>query len=105
MPNDKQALLQAINSQAPHFITMLGGKMMDYDAQKNLATFEFQISRDFCHSVDVVQGGFVTAMLDIAMTHAVFAGARDVVNLSSLEIKTSYLDATRAGKLRWKAMF
>jgi uncharacterized protein (TIGR00369 family) len=52
--------------------------------------------------VDVVQGGFVTAMLDAAMSHAVFAMQDDdsLVNLSSLEIKTSYLETTRAGLLR-----
>jgi uncharacterized protein (TIGR00369 family) len=48
----------------------------------------------------VVQGGFITAMLDAAMTHAVFAAEDGVVNLSSLEIKTNYLEATRAGLLR-----
>jgi uncharacterized protein (TIGR00369 family) len=61
---------------------------------------EFDISRDFCHSGDVVQGGFITAMLDAAMTHAVFAAGDGVVNLSSLEIKTNYLETTRAGLLR-----
>lgn len=100
MSSDKQALLDTINSHAPHFISLLGGKMVDYDAGQSLATFEFNVSKDYCHSVDVVQGGFVTAMLDIAMSHAVFAGNQDVVGLSSLEIKTSYLESTRAGKLR-----
>jgi uncharacterized protein (TIGR00369 family) len=61
---------------------------------------DFDISRDFCHSVDIVQGGFVTAMLDAAMTHAIFAADSDVVNVSSLEIKTNYLEPTRAGRLR-----
>ena len=61
---------------------------------------QFDISRDFCHSVDVVQGGFVTAMLDAAMTHAAFSSSEDVVNISSLEIKTNYLEPTRAGCLR-----
>ena len=36
-------------------------------------TFESEIGPEFCHSVDVVQGGFVTAMLDITMTHVAFA--------------------------------
>lgn len=100
MNNDKQALLDTINSHAPGFIPMLGGKMVDYDSERILATFEFNIGKEFCHSVDVVQGGFITAMLDIAMSHAVFASSSDVIGLSSLEIKTSYLEATRAGKLR-----
>jgi len=61
---------------------------------------DFDISRDFCHSIDIVQGGFVTAMLDAAMTHAAFAADKDIVNVSSLEIKTNFLEPTRAGYLR-----
>jgi uncharacterized protein (TIGR00369 family) len=56
--------------------------------------------KDFCHSIDIVQGGFVTAMLDAVMSHAVIICDQDIVNISSLEIKTSYLAPTRAGKLR-----
>ena len=50
--------------------------------------------------MDVVQGGFVTVMLDAAMAHAAFCSGEDVVNISSLEIKTNYLEPTRAGALR-----
>lgn len=100
MSSKKEALLERLNSSAPHFIGLLGGKMIDVDLDKNLAVFEFDISKDFCHSIDVVQGGFITSMLDTAMSHSVFATNDDIIGLSSLEIKTSYLEATRAGKLR-----
>ncbi len=39
-------------------------------------------------------------MFDAAMSHAIFMFDQDIVNISSLEIKTSYLAPTRAGKLR-----
>jgi len=100
MSSKKEALLELLNSNAPHFVGLLGGKMIDIDQDKNLAVFEFDISKDFCHSIDVVQGGFITSMLDTAMIHSVFGTNDDVIGLSSLEIKTSYLEATRAGKLR-----
>jgi uncharacterized protein (TIGR00369 family) len=38
-------------------------------------------------------------MLDAAMTHAAFGIDRDIANVSSLEIKTSYLEPTLAGRL------
>ncbi|WP_339721928.1 PaaI family thioesterase [uncultured Paraglaciecola sp.] len=98
--NNKNKIVQQINAQAPKFIGMLGGELIDFDADKTACTFEFNISKDFCHSIDIVQGGFVTAMLDAAMSHAIFIGAQEMINVSSLEIKTSYLEATRAGKLR-----
>ncbi|MGH1372110.1 MAG: PaaI family thioesterase [Cellvibrionaceae bacterium] len=100
MSSKKAALLEFLNNHAPHFVGLLGGKMVDFDEKLSLATFEFNISKDYCHSVDVVQGGFITSMLDTAMSHAVMAANEDVIGLSSLEIKTSYLEPTRAGKLR-----
>ncbi|MFT5839087.1 MAG: hypothetical protein ACI9UT_001589 [Flavobacteriales bacterium] len=97
---NKKMILEKINDQGPKFIGMLGGRLLDFDTDKTACTFEFNISTDFCHSIDIVQGGFVTAMLDAAMSHAIFICNQEVLNVSSLEIKTSYLAPTRAGKLR-----
>ena len=98
--NKKETAIKRINERGPQFISMLGGHLVNFDADKIACTFEFDISKDFCHSIDIVQGGFVTAMLDAAMSHAIFMFDDDIVNISSLEIKTSYLAPTRAGKLR-----
>jgi uncharacterized protein (TIGR00369 family) len=97
---NKKLMIDNINHQGPEFIRMLGGQLIDYDTDKTACTFEFNISKNFCHSIDIVQGGFVTAMLDAAMSHAVFIFDQEILNVSSLEIKTSYLLPTRAGKLR-----
>lgn len=93
-------LIEKFNARAPGFLKMLGGEVVAVDPQNRICTFQFAISTDFCHSVDVVQGGFVTAMLDAAMSHAAFIGIEGAINVSSLEIKTSYLEPTRAGRLR-----
>lgn len=100
MNKDKQATLDRLNAHAPKFVAILGGTMVDYDIEKSWGCFEFEVGEELCHSGDVVQGGFITAMLDIAMSHAAFVINKDMVGLSSLEIKTSYIEATRAGKLR-----
>ena len=65
-----------------------------------MCTFEFDIGKEYCHSIDIVQGGFITAMLDVVMSHSIFVQGPELMGLSSLEIKTSYLEPTRAGKLR-----
>ncbi|MEH6634317.1 MAG: PaaI family thioesterase [Halioglobus sp.] len=96
----EQETLDRLNSRTPKFIAMLGGKMIALDTAQQSCTFEFNISTDFCHSIDVVQGGFITAMLDAAMSHAVFSHIANVTGVSSLEIKTSYLEPARAGHLR-----
>ncbi|ASK86902.1 PaaI family thioesterase [Sphingorhabdus sp. SMR4y] len=97
---NKAEIIDRQNRASPAFIRLLGGKLVDFDAGKCACTFEFDIGTDYCHSVDIVQGGFVTAMLDAAMSHAMFLHDPDIVGLSSLEIKTTYLEPTRAGKLR-----
>lgn len=97
---DIQQKLDGLNKHAPGFIKMLGGRIIDLDIPNNTCTFEFNVGKEFCHSVDIVQGGFTTAMLDAAMSHAVFAAVDGITNVSSLEIKTSYLGVTRAGRLR-----
>ena len=89
-----------MNANKPGFIEMLGGEITGIDIEEKTCTFEFKISTQFCHSIDVVQGGFITAMLDAAMSHAVFATVEGVSGVSSLEIKTSYLEPTRAGTLQ-----
>jgi uncharacterized protein (TIGR00369 family) len=97
---DDNELITALNARRPAFIELLGGKIVAVDPATKSCTFVFAISTQFCHSVDVVQGGFITTMLDAAMSHAVFASLDGITNVSSLEIKTSYLEPTRAGRLR-----
>ncbi len=92
--------VDSMNASRPGFIEMLGGEIVALDIGEKTCTFEFNISTQFCHSIDVVQGGFITAMLDAAMSHAVFATVQGISGVSSLEIKTSYLEPTRAGTLR-----
>ena len=96
----KQQIIEELNQQGPKLIRLLGGKLVDFDSEKNACMFEFNIGKEYCHSVNVVQGGFITAMLDIAMSHALLAPDDDITNVSSLEIKTTYLEPTLAGKLR-----
>tara|TARA_R110000823_G_scaffold119998_8_gene244363 strand:+ start:30222 stop:30644 length:423 start_codon:yes stop_codon:yes gene_type:complete len=94
-------IIDRLNARAPGFIGMLGGRVVAIDREQQSCSFEFNVSTDFCHSIDVVQGGFVTTMLDAAMSHAVFVVEADgtLAGVSSLEIKTSYLEPTRAGRL------
>ena len=97
MPNPRS--LERLNANLPHFMTMLNGSVVAFDDEAGEATLKFIVSKEFCHSGDVVQGGFITTMLDAAMTHAVFGRDDTVINLSSLEISTRYLEVARAGEL------
>ncbi|MEM6545360.1 MAG: PaaI family thioesterase [Pseudomonadota bacterium] len=95
MPNTRD--IDRLQRHLPKFMELLGGRLVALDHESMSAEFSFAISTDYCHSGDVVQGGFITAMLDAAMSHAVFVSDDSVVNISSLEISTRYLAVARAG--------
>ena len=96
----KEQIIDEVNRINEKYISLLGGTLVDFDMEKKSCTYEFNIGEDYCHSIDIVQGGFVTAMLDAAMSHAVVIPDYDTIGSLSLEIKTNYLEPTRAGKLR-----
>jgi uncharacterized protein (TIGR00369 family) len=96
----KQETIDRLNQNSPGFIQMLGGQVAAINPTEQTCTMEFEVGVQFCHSIDIVQGGFVTVMLDAAMSHAVFGIDESINNVSSLEIKTTYLEPTRAGRLR-----
>lgn len=91
--NPAQAIA-VLNEQKPVFLNFLGGKIIALDPEARTCTFEFCVPLDYCHSGNVVQGGFVTAMLDAAMAHAIFGIDSSITRLSSLEISTRYESAT-----------
>jgi len=93
-----QQLIDQLNERAPEFIHLFKGKIIELDQDAASCTFEFQVGLEYCHSGDIIQGGFITFMMDATMTHAVFGARPDVVNVSTLEINTSFLEASRAGK-------
>lgn len=87
-----------LNTHKPEFLKLLGGEITGLDTAAGTCTFTFTVPFTYCHSGNIVQGGFVTAMLDAAMAHAVFGCDDSVARLSSLEISTRYEDATRGGE-------
>lgn len=94
-PMNKEQRIAMLNQHKPTFLNLLGGVIVDVDLEAGTCHFEFMVPLTYCHSGNIVQGGFVTAMLDAAMAHAVFACDETVARLSSLEISTRYEDATR----------
>lgn len=97
---NEESLIPALNARRPAFLEQLGGKVTALDRAAGTCTMTFAISTDFCHSVDIIQGGFVTAMLDAAASHAAFALVDGLTALATLEIKVSFLEPSRAGTYR-----
>jgi uncharacterized protein (TIGR00369 family) len=61
---------------------------------------EFEAVPEFCHSPNqVVQGGFVTGMLDTSMAHLLIALSGGKLKPVSLDINVSFLAPSHPGKL------
>jgi len=96
---DIEELIARMNAHAPPAVKTLGGSIVSYDDATQTMEMQFYASEAFCHSGDIIQGGFVTGMLDATMSHAVFAAVRRPIILPTLEIKVSFLDIARMGEL------
>ena len=92
---DSHARMEQLNAMAPDFIKLLGGSIIELDMYSQCAIFTFTVPLDYCHSGDVVQGGFVTAMLDAAMSHALFGTDDTISGVASLDIATQFIEVCR----------
>lgn len=94
----KEETIDYLNKIKPKFLNDMGCMITDADADKGICKMDFDIDERYCHSVDIVQGGFVTAMLDAVVSHAAFIGNKEVKALSTMELKVSFYEASRMGK-------
>ncbi len=90
-------LVEKLNADPPAVIRSLKGRVAAYAPERHELRMEFHIGLEFCHTVDIVQGGFITAMLDASMAHVVLAAEQAKVRVSSIDINVSFLRPARAG--------
>lgn len=90
-------IVEQMNAAPPAVIRTLQGRVASYAAERRELRMEFRIGLEFCHTVDIVQGGFITAMLDASMAHVVLAAEHFKVRVSSIDINVSFLRPARAG--------
>ncbi len=90
-------VVDRINAHPPAVIRTLKGRVAGYAPERHEVRMQFDIGLEFCHTVDIVQGGFITAMLDAAMAHVVMASEHGKVRVSSIDIHISFLRPARAG--------
>ncbi len=85
-------------ADAVHGVAKLMGfeRLVDNGARSGRAVIHFRPTMDMCHSGGIVQGGFVTGSIDMAMAHVIMA-KQDQGNPLSLEIKVSFLASARPG--------
>lgn len=90
-------IVEQFNTRQPAVIKTLKGRVLAFALERKELRMEFDIGVEFCHTVDIVQGGFITAMLDASMAHVVIAAEQGKVRVSSIDINVSFLRPARAG--------
>lgn len=73
-------------------------RMVDNGAESGRAVLHFQATMAMCHSGGIVQGGFVTGWIDMAMANVLMSQSEQG-NPLSLEIKVSFLASARPGRV------
>ena len=99
MKSNEEELIVKFNAHKPEFINLLGGNVENVSTTPPSCIYKFVVGNEYCHSTDIVQGGFVSAMLDAAMSHAAYAIEKEVIGVSTIEMSTHYIAPTHAGKV------
>ena len=97
--SDKDKLEMLLSHKAP-CIETLGGRAIHFQSEPPELKMEFEAIPEFCHSPNqVVQGGFITGMLDTPMAHLLVALLDKKMQIMTLDINVSFLGPSHPGKL------
>lgn len=91
--------LAQLNSQWPPCSSLLGADAVSWKPQEQELVIAFTVDERFCHSGDVLQGGFSASMLDATMAYVALCIDPAIEHIPSLEIKVSYIAPGRPGTL------
>jgi uncharacterized protein (TIGR00369 family) len=78
----------------------LGMKLIEVEQDAMRIRMEFDVSPSFANPTGAVQGGFISAMLDEAMSTCVIIASNVTMTAPTLEMKTSFLTRLMPGKAR-----
>ena len=96
MTTETIALLKSL---AQPVTKTLSGQPVAFDAEAQTLSMTFKTTIDFAHTNgSIVQGGFVTAMLDMTMAHLVMGLTDGKSNPISLDINTSFIAPCPVGE-------
>jgi|TARA_B100000809_G_C15058582_1_gene501529 uncharacterized protein (TIGR00369 family) len=92
--------LNKLNSHTAPCIKTLGGSVIRFQSEPPEIEMEFEAGSEFTHSDgQVVQGGFVTGMLDAPMAHLLMGLFDQRILPMTLDINVSFLSPSKPGKL------
>jgi uncharacterized protein (TIGR00369 family) len=98
-PSDAEMLARFQNSRKrPPCSETLGMRLVDLNQADQWVRMEFDVPVAFANPTGAVQGGFIAAMLDEAMSTAVIIASNVTMTAPTLEMKTSYLRRLMPGR-------
>lgn len=102
--SDADMLARFRNSKKrPPCSDTLGMRLEAVDQAAMALTMGFDVSPAFANPTGAVQGGFITAMLDEAMSTCVIIASNVTMTAPTLELKTSFLRPLFPGRARVEA--
>lgn len=97
--SDAEMLARFGNSKKrPPCTETVGMKLTHVDQAKMTARFEFEARPEFANPTGAIQGGFIAAMLDEAMSSTAIIASNVTMNAPTLEMKISFLRPLFVGK-------
>jgi uncharacterized protein (TIGR00369 family) len=97
--SDEAMLARFSNSRKrPPCTETVGMRLTHVDQEKMVARFEFEAKQDFANPTGAIQGGFICAMLDEAMSALAIIASNVTMNAPTLEMKVSFLRPLFVGK-------
>jgi len=95
-----EAILDILSIRAPQPSSeLLGVEFLEINQQNKRVKLAFTARPNFCNPMGTVQGGFLTAMLDEAMSIAGVVHSGFAMHMPTLELKVSFLRPAKPGKL------
>ncbi len=94
---DSQQMIDYMRERSGAFMQILGGHVEAIDRERGWARLRWHPTEACCHSGTIVQGGFVTSMLDAAMAHAITVRVGVGMMAPTLELKVSFFRVCNPG--------
>ncbi len=90
--SDAEMLARFQNSKKrPPCSDTLGMRLAEVDQDQKRIRMDFDVSLSFANPTGAIQGGFIAAMMDEAMSTCVIIASNVTMTAPTLEMKTSYL--------------
>ncbi len=90
--SDAEMLARFQNSKKrPPCSDTLGMRLAEVDQDQKRIRMDFDVSPSFANPTGAIQGGFIAAMMDEAMSTCVIIASNVTMTAPTLEMKTSYL--------------